>query len=56
MKAIEEMSQAQPAGSYGWVLDITKKVYILLILMTMAFMIPHNLLDLCRKAVSGLGV
>jgi len=48
-----DMTQAQPSGSYAWVLDMTKKVYIVLILMTMAFMLPHNLLDLYRKAVSG---
>lgn len=48
-----DMALPQPAGSYGWVLDMTKKVYIVLIIMTMAFMIPHNLADLYRKGVSG---
>lgn len=48
-----DLTQAQPSGSYEWMLDLVKKVYIWLIVLTMAFMLPHNLADLYRKGISG---
>lgn len=48
-----DMTVAQTAGSYEWVLDMVKKMYILLIVLTLGGMMLHNLADLYRKGISG---
>ncbi len=48
-----DLGAAQASGSYEWTLDMVKKLYIVLIVLTIGFMLAHNLLDLYRKGVSG---
>ncbi len=48
-----DLSVMQDKGSYEWLLKMVKEVYILLIVLSIGFMLPHNLIDLYRKAVSG---
>ena len=48
-----DLNLAQTAGSYEWVLDMVKKMYIVLIILTLGFMFSHNLADIYRKGLSG---
>lgn len=48
-----DMTVAQTAGSYEWLLDMVKHTYVLLIILTLGGMMLHNMADLYRKAISG---